>query len=287
MPIVLPGAVAPSTTPAAPGGASASANAVTLTNLYQDVGSEFTERCVLMEVFGDEDSGKSHFSLTAPGPIAYVHFMEKVGGLLPDAVANGKVVRQCKIGDVLRGDSKQVIELAEAAARRMELAISDAYGWARSIVVDTHTEAWQVVQLAKLGGLTPDTKDEDQVRKGQLVYAELNARWASIIKEFRLNADRDNRTNLIFIGRTKAEYKKVAGSNRAENTGRTVSAGHKEMPFDMDVRLRTSYRNGEYVATCVKPWSNDAMRGFEFTGEMLNFATVMAMITGTDEEEWR
>lgn len=279
MPIVLPGAGAP-TKLAAPGGAS-------VDNLYEDVSAEFTRRCVLMEAFGDEDTGKSHFALTAPGPICYVHFMEKVDGLLEEAAASGKVVRQCKIGDVLRGDPKQVIELAEMAARRLEAAITGAYSWARTIIADTHSEAWQVIQLAKLGGLTPDTKDEDQVRKGQLIYAELNARWASIIKEFRLNADRYNRTNLILIGRTKAEYKKVAGSNRAENTGRTISAGHKEMPFDMDVRLRTSYRNGEYLATCIKPWFNDAMRGFEFSGEMLNFATVMGMITGTDEEEWK
>ena len=256
-------------------------------NLYEDVTSDLTRRCVLMEVCGDADTGKSHFALTAPGPICYVHFMEKVDGLLEGAASRGVTIRQCKIGDVLRGNSKAIIDLAEVAAQRLELAITGAYEWARTIIVDTHTEAWEVVQLAKLGGLTPDTKDEDQVRKGQLVYAELNARWASMMKEFRINGVKYNRTNLIFIGQTKAEYKKVAGSTRAEATGRTVSAGQKQMSFHMDVRLRTYYKNGVYSATCEKPWFNDAMRGFEFSGDdMLNFPVVMSMITGTDESEW-
>lgn len=266
-----------------------SANATPPSDLYEDVTSEFTRRCVLMEIYGDTDTGRSTLALTAPGPICYVHFYEKVDGLLQDVVQRGVRVRQCKIGDILRGDSKQVIELAEIAAARMEQAISGAYSWARTIIVDTHTEAWQVVQLAKLGGLTPETKDEDQVRKGQLVYAELNARWASLMKEFRKHADEDNRTNLIFIGQTSAEYKKVAGSNRAENTGRTVSAGQKQMSYFMDVRLRTYFKNGVYSAVAEKAWFNDSARGAEFTSEAmdLDFASVMSRITRTSEKEWQ
>lgn len=264
----------------------AAINSSTNADLYEEVSAEFTRRCVLMEIYGDQDTGKSTLATTAPGPICYVHFMEKVDGLLEAAAQRGVVIKQCKIGDVLRGTTERVMDIAEEAAARMEAAITGAYPWARTIIVDTHTEAWQVVQLAKLGGLTPDTKDESLVRKGQLVYAELNARWASLMKEFRINADRSNRTNLIFIGQTSAEYKKIAGSNRAENTGRTVSAGQKQMPFFMDVRLRTHYRNGEYSAVCEKPWFNDAMRGFEFTGEQLNFAEIMSMITGVDANEW-
>lgn len=275
------GIVLPGTAPSASGPA--------LDNLYEDVLPDFKRRCVLMEVYGDQDTGKSYFATTAPDPICYIHFYEKVDGLLEMAAARGKVVRQCKIGDILRGESKQVIELAEVAATRLERAITGAYEWARSIVVDTHPEAWQVIQLAKLGGLTPETKDEDLVRKGQLIYAELNARWASLMKEFRLNADRYNRTNLILIGQTTAEYKKVAGSNRAENTGRKVSAGQKLMPYLMDVRLHTYFNNGVYSAVCEKPWFNDAARGAEFSSESmdLDFASVMARITKTSEKEWQ
>lgn len=257
--------------------------------LWEDVPDDDNRRCVLMEAYGDTDTGRSTFALTAPGPIAYIHTYEKVGGLFQPIKKAGKEVRPCKVGGVMRGSTEEVMALASAAAARLEHAIADAYSWARSIILDTHTEMWQIIQLARLGSLSRDERKEKDIQKGQLVYAEINARWKSIMKHHRVQADLTNYTNLIIIGQTTEEYKKVPNShsNAKQATGRTIAAGMKETGYLCDVRLRLKRsRESEFSAVIEKPWNAGHLRGFEVEGEQLNFADIMGMITETDASEW-
>lgn len=259
--------------------------------LWDSVDS-LNSKCVLMETYGEPDSGKSTFALTAPGPIAYIHSFEKVGGLIQRTVNSGKEVRPCGVGGMLRGESAEVGRIAKAEVRRLENALTDAYAWARTIVIDNHTDMWHMVQLARLGSMTQAERSPEDKRMGQLVYGEMNAQWNSIIKQFRVMASKYNRTNLILIGKSTDEYK----GNQA--TGRRIAHGMKDNAGNCDVRLcmkcelvpipgapRGTMPDSVYSATVVKPWYSGELRGFEVPSVMLTFPAVMGLITG-NQTNW-
>lgn len=267
-------------------------SASTVPPLWDTLDLTRSRRCVLAEVFGENDTGKSTLALTAPSPIAYIHTYEKVDFLLEAAVSAGKELRPCAVGGPMRGSTKLNMDEAEKQVKRVEAAVTDAYSWARSIVLDTHSKLWALYQLARLGSLTFDDRTSTDQKKGQLVYAEINARWLSLFQQFRVQARTTNRTNLIMIGRTAEEYK----GNVA--TGRRISHGMKENAGEFDVRLRTKVErkptteNGKlrfedvYSATIEKPWAKGSMRGEEVSGPMLDFSVIMSMLTDTDLESW-
>jgi hypothetical protein len=254
--------------------------------LWEDAPLELTRRCVLKEVYGDTDTGRTTLALTAPSPIAYIHGHEKVEGVLQLAKRKGKDIKVCCFGAVFRGDNEQIQQLASSYVDRVEAAVSDAFNWAHSIVIDTHPYLWQVYQLAKLGSLTREGRSASDNKKGQLIYTEINNRWRSLMTEFRVRAGTDNRTNLILIGQTTAEYKKIEGKSQA--TGRTVRSGQKEVGFmcDLIVRTKRNKMTGEFTGTIEKPWWNNAVRGLEVPQEILTFSQIMSLVSEVDESEW-
>jgi hypothetical protein len=257
--------------------------------LWEEVSTEFESRSVALMIVGDTDSGRSTLALTAPGPIAYIHSYEKVDGLINEA-RKTKLIRASKFGGDLRGSSERVQDLAEAQVRKMEAAISDAYSWARSIIVDTESKAWEVHQLARLGTLEHSEKSKEDKKSGQLVYAGINNRWASMLQEYRIRAEKplqEKPTNLILICKTKDEYAKNP-AGKVESTGRTIPACQKDTPFFADVRLRTRVKISQFSVTVEKPWWNADMRGFELSGgkDILTIPNLMSLITMTDQSEW-
>lgn len=263
--------------------------------LWDDISTLRDRRCACVEIFGPVDSGKSTLALSAPPPIAYIHTFEKLefNERLEQLIA-ANLLRPCGVGGVLRGSTEKVKAAAEVQAARIEGAVADAYSWARSIVLDIHGAMWQIYQLAKLGSLTREGRDAADQKKGQLMYAELNARWLSLFKQFRVKARETNRTNLIMVGQVTEEY---AGSER---TGRWISHGMKQNAGEFDVRLRTKVTTKQvvtgpgqfrpettYSATIEKPWANGDLRGAEIDGPMLELPFLLSMITKTELEEWQ
>ncbi len=255
---------------------------------WEDAPTELTRRCAMVEIFGETDTGRTTLALTAPGPIAYIHAHEKVEGVLQIQRKLGKEIKVKKFGGMLRGSVDEMQKQATEQMNILEAAYYDAYGWARSVLLDTHTEAWQIYQIAHLGTLTREGRSERDQKKGQLVYAEINAKWLSLLKAFRVHAEAENRTNLILIGQVKDEYKKIDGKN--QTTGKKLSAGQKGTPLACDVRLQTRLRKsaGEYTfsAEIIKPWWNGAMRGESLEGDLMSLPLILSLITETSQEEW-
>lgn len=255
-------------------------------HIWEQVSPELTRRCTLVEFWGGSDTGRSTLASTAPGPMAYIHGYEKVDGILEKIKREGKDVRVCKFGGALKGKTEEVQKLAQVEADKMEQAILDAYSWARTIVLDTHIEAWRIIQLARIGTLTQAERSDKDTRLGQLIYAEINNRWMNLFKLFRVQAEENNRTNFIIIGGEKEEYKKVAGGTRAQATGKMVRGGQKDVYSQCDLVIKTTQKNGEFSAVIEKPWYNNDVRGVEIPSELLNFPEIMSLVTETDVGEW-
>jgi len=261
--------------------------------LWEDAPLELTRRCVMMWIAGDSDTGRTTLAFTAPGPIAYIHAFEKHEGILQRR-AQECTVRAHAFRESFPGTADEVQQAAHAEMIGVERRISDAYTWARTIIVDTDSALWTLCQIARLGSMNRAERSETDRKKGQLIYQEINNRWQNMVKEFNYRADNPGNpstTNLIFIGGIAEEYK----GDKA--TGRTIIKGQKNLFKSCDVVVRTAYTMSvpvigqppttTYFATIEKPWYEASARGVQVRSDegTLSFAGIMTCITG-DPDKW-
>lgn len=255
-------------------------------SVWEDAPTEFTRRVTFKEIYGDTGTGRTTLAFTAPGPIAYFHAGEKIEGVIQKAAhkigpnMDGKrgVVN---FGGVFAGSPEQVAAQASALWQRFVAAYFDSYKWARTVIIDTHTELWELIRLARFGGLKP------QGGRVDANYGPVNAEFRSLFKHFKTQ----DTANLIIIGQTKDEYTKKAGRSdgMGERTGRTIRAGMKEIPYMADVLIRTDKGVNdndelEFTATIEKGWFNASVEGVAMPG--MEFASIMELITETPASEW-
>lgn len=241
----------------------------------------FTTRSVLMEVYGDTDTGRTTFALSAPAPIALIEFGEKIDGVVQRYA--GKQIFTFRCGGVFRGGREKVMEAASAAEDAMFAALYDALmsTWARTIILDTHNEAWALSRNAEFGGAKPEKGRVDRN------YAEINERWRSLLVACRASGK-----NVILIGMTDDEWT-ASQSGQDKKTGRTVRATHfKTIPIKVDVQIRTysqkkaDGQGKDFAVQIEKAWMNPLACGVILKNEQCLFSSVMAGITGTRPEEW-
>lgn len=266
--------------------------------LWEEVSSVWTPRAVALTIYGDSDTGRSTLALTAPGPIAYLHGHEKVDAILERKARENVDIRQHKFGGNMRGSSDVVQKRAQEEVKSFEAALSDAYTWARTIVIDTETRLWELYQLARLGSMVRADRDAKDNKKGQLIYQEINAAWGGMIQEYkdRLETPRQRDkatgmpiyTNLILICKTKDERRKDAQTGQMDLTGRTVIASQKNTWFFSDMVIRTQRKGDRFTGVIEKPWWNPDYRDYTLKGAdgELDFTYIMSMVTETDTSYW-
>lgn len=268
--------------------------------LWEEVASVWTPRAVALTIYGDSDTGRSTLALTAPGPIAYLHGHEKIDEIL-ERKRRETLIRAHKFGGNMRGSAEEIQKRAQEEIKRFELALSDAYTWARTIVIDTETRLWELYQLAKLGSMVRAERDAKDNKKGQLIYQEINAAWGAMIQEYKDRLEtpkqRDKATgtpgapiytNLILICKTKDEYKKDAQTGQTGATGRTVIAAQKNTWFFSDMVIRTQRKGDRFTGVIEKPWWNPDYRDYTLKGVdgELDFTYIMSTVTETDTSYW-
>lgn len=246
---------------------------------WLDAESEVRPTKVLMEVYGDSGTGRTTFALSAPGPIALIHASEKITGIVEPWVQQGKRIRLLDYGDSYAGTDDEIAAKADRKWTMVRDGFYDAFGWARTIVLDTHSELWELLRLARFGNLKPSGGRVDAN------WGPVNNEWRSLFKAIRAQ----ERTNVIVIGQTKDEYKKSAGgrsTGMGDRTGNTIRAGQKEVLFLCDVSVRTGkeYVDGgvEFFSIIEKGWFAGHLEGTVVPGEISNFPSVMEMITSVD-----
>lgn len=250
-------------------------------SIWQDASATLTRRSVFVSVFGDTGSGRTTWALTAPGPIALLHTTEKIDGIVQPFYQkigpNGDGTNGlCDFGGVFSGGQKEIADQAKAKWSLFKTAWYDAFTWARTIIVDTDTEAYQLIRLAYFGGLKPTSGRID------VNYGPVNGEWLSVFKYFR----QQDRTNVILIGQTSDEYRESKKGDMGQRTGRTIRSGHKSIPYMSDVIVRTSKEDGVFSGTIEKGWYNAGAEGLQLEDDMSTFPQIMSLITDTDPSEW-
>lgn len=258
--------------------------------VWEEVGTEFTERCVFMDIFGPTGTGRSSLALSAPGPIALMHANEKVQGLKQRLVLSGVKLREHKFGFIPTSNSE--INKKKASATFLDLRVHyfDAMdNWARTCVFDTGNEVWTNLRYATFGVETPKANRLDAMWGG--INKEMRGFWTDKYKS-------QTKCNLITIheGGYKWVEKLKDGVLRSVETDIVErKGGFKRIPFMADCVVQT-YRkpDGGFGATFVKGWFHAELENIPLDDEFLqqcgysglNFPSMMAFITQTPEEEW-
>lgn len=250
--------------------------------IWEDAPTEFVRRFTHMGIYGDTGTGRTSLALTAPGPIGLAHTAEKIDGVVQQH-SKEKVIRVVNFGGVFSGSPQQIAEQANPKWEALKVAWNDGVdNWAKTVVMDTDTEAWEILRLARFGTLAPKGRMDN-------LYGPVNAEWRGVIKRHRLT----ERCNVITIGQAKDEYieKKTDKGSMGQRTGRTVRAGQKEIPYMADVIVRTHKTYADdggvvFSAVIEKGWFNAFIEGMEVFGDEVRFSYIMSLVTETDEEEW-
>jgi len=233
---------------------------------------------LIMRIGGLEKNGKTHFALTAPGPIGVIDMDRGLEGVVEKFAGSKDIyVKNLRDMPVATSDDHEARWDAFEKAHRQLLADPVI----KSVVWDTDTEAWEMARLSFFGRLT-------QVKSHH--YAAVNSAFRKLIDE-AFDADK----NLMLICRYKKQYvKKNPNSDESAWNGKYDAAGFSELQYLVQVNLRARFieckdEDGEdspsiEVINCRQ---NMSMNGGVFEDDEACFPWVAAnIIEGTSPEDW-
>lgn len=221
---------------------------------------------VLVE--GDEKTGKTHFALTAPGPIYYQSFNLGTEGLInrPGSEWADKEIWLAEY------DLRELDELMLSGKPDLDRQAAIADGvWTRYLhnqfeaidkaatsIIDCEDEVWELFRVARSGTPKPEKQG----------YLEISPEYRRTLNAF-IQSD----CNLIMIEKLKEEW------NGSKPTGNKKRRGFKDAGFVAQVIVRTWKRrvNGsnEYGITVTDCRLKPDLEGMELPND---FNTLMEMV---------
>ena len=226
-----------------------------------------TKRRLIMSLDALEGAGKTRFALTAPGPIAFINLDEGLEGVI-EPFQTQKQIYLCQIKLEFDGSRDQIIKAAERELAKFDAAYQIALKQARTLVVDTATELWELMRLAAFGKLA-------QVLPHQ--YAEVNQAMTRLLK---LAYDAD--CNLLLTHRLKPEW------INDRRTGQYEFAGFKDIPFLVQAHARLWTDSDGFHLRVGKCRQNAGVVGLELVNELINFSMLASFVfPDSSPDDWQ
>ena len=219
---------------------------------------------IIMSVSGLEKQGKTHFALTAPGPLGM--FSTDIG---EEGVVEKFGDKDIYIMSIDRVDDDSAEQAPEEYARFHGAYVKLLRGKeVRTIVLDTATEIWEILRMARFGRLT-------QVMPYQ--YGPVNAEYRALIRE-AYAYDK----NLILIHKMKPKY------INDKRTAEYERAGFGDTGFLVQVNARAyRYEDGDFALQIEDCRQNPALMGEELIGPMCTFPFLASLVLpNVDPGEW-
>ena len=166
---------------------------------------------IIFRSFGADKTGKDHFGLTGPGPIAIQSFDVGLEGVVEKFVKAGKEVRRTEY-EFDKNDFSQ--KAAQDIVDRFETDYAIALKKARTIMWDTESEFWEVCRYAEFG------QKSDRPNS----YERLNGWYRDLIQQAY-----DSNVNLQLIQKTKEKW---GNRTKQSKDGRTVQEGYPTGEFE-------------------------------------------------------
>lgn len=230
---------------------------------------------LIIRVGALDKSGKTHFALTAPGPLGVLDMDRGLEGVIDKFIPHKKIFTKSFLDmpNKTRDDYDERWKHFEGGFYEL-IEHKDI----RSIIVDTDTESWEIARLAFLGKLT-------QIKSHH--YAQVNAAYRKLV-----DAAFDSDKNVIFIARHKKQYVKKRGdSDDTVWNGTYEAAGFTELPYLVQANLRSTLEvdDGEITSHIefINCRQNMALKGEVLDGDLATFPWVASYIVeGTTPEDW-
>ncbi len=220
---------------------------------------------VVQAVAALQKDGKTTYGLSAPDPIGLINLDQGLEGVIEGFIEAGKEIHVCDVTSY-QGETKQVGWEAAwnkvAAFFKACLTNKDI----RTIVMDTETEAWELIRLASFGKL-------DHIKSHH--YGPVNDEYRHLI-----NGIYSTDKNLILLRKLKDEYVDE------KRTGNKEMAGFKDIPYMVQMNCylyRKTDRNkpanlkvidkgeGEFILRVIDCRLNAKLAGLELEGETASF----------------
>ena len=228
-------------------------------------------RRIVARISGMEKSGKTHFSLTAPAPIAYFELDRNLEGVGVNFVGKKDIYSKSyrELDPSSQDEHEHKWEMFKAdymmAVEAPEI---------RTIIIDTDTEVYEMVRLAKLGRLT-------NVMPYQ--YGPVNKEMRHLVESAK-STDK----NFIFIGKMKKMYVDAGKKGEATWNGEWERAGFHDMRYVVQCNLQTfQAEDNEFGIRVIDCGLNGGIRGEELIGDMCNFLYLgMTVYEDTQLGDW-
>lgn len=241
-----------------------------------EVLSEDSPSSIIWAGDGDAGGGKSHFALTAPGPIWVAAF---------DPYGMDRVSKDVKVGKDIRisrypfnphkyANESEIRKAANELWKQFTNDYADALAHARSIIWDREDMAFKMQRYSNWGGTSAAPKD----------YEDLYIEYVGLIQGANAAG-----VNLGLLRGLKekwvTKYDAGKGKNVPNNTGDLIADGMRKVPDHVDVMLfhRWDEVEKQYVVKIGK-FTNPDFRSMEMP---LDFPTMAsAAYPDSDASTW-
>lgn len=251
---------------------------------FVDAPATFTNRRLWVTIDGEDKTGKTHLSLTAPGDKSVIDLNDGLNGVVQKAVARKSGRIQVAHWPLPYAGSKEEVKRKAIAAwegMAKDYQLSLAKGG--STIVDGGTEVYRLARQSEFG----DVKSKGG--KGQLDYDMVNSKMRGLLRLFHAH-----KANVILLHQLKDEWQTVTDSNgqkKSKTTGKRIRDGFDEIQFMVELGLRTFKRvdtDGLHFGATLEICRFDpTIEGVEFVDDLCNLPYIFSFVTGTDESEWR
>jgi hypothetical protein len=218
-------------------------------------------RRLIINVVGKEKQGKTNFGLTAPGPIILFDLDYGLEGVVSKFAGTKAIYpSEYRINEI---SPAHFLSTWERFKKEFGGALKEKE--VRSVIVDTGTEMWELIRLARFGKLT-------QVMPQH--YGPVNSELRGLIRD-AYSSDK----NLIILHKMTEIYK------NNQPTGEFGMAGFKDIPYNVQVNL-LCWRDtdGTFHATINDCRQNSDLAGMDLIGDMVNFPTLASLVFPATEE---
>jgi hypothetical protein len=243
---------------------------------FEPISNAVNHRLVFRS-YGPEKTGKNHFGFTAPGPIAVLSFDIGLEGTVEKFLRAGKDIRYVEY-EFAKNDVSQ--EAAQVMVAQFMGDYAKALEVARTIIIDTETELWDLFRYAEFGvnkqGVSTDAPKD---------YVKLNSNYRDFIQQAY-----DGGVNLQLIQKVKERWKTNEKGSPVPS-GNFEPSGFKEAGYIVQASLSHSFEGrdeagvpqfGIEVKNCRQ---NMALAGECFTN--IDFPTLAQLVfPDSTEENW-
>ncbi len=224
---------------------------------------------LIFRSYGPEKVGKNHFGFTAPGPIAVLSFDIGLEGTVEKFLREGKDIRYVEY-EFAKNDCSQ--EAAQVMRDQFMEDYGKALKVARTIIIDTETELWDLWRYAEFGinkqGVSTDAPKD---------YVKLNSNYRDFIQQAF-----DEGVNLQLIQKVKERWKTNEKGSPVPS-GVFEPSGFKEAGYIVQASLRHTWdRENGFGVEVINCRQNMGLAGETFYNT--SFPEIATMVFGEESE---